>query len=60
MLSRGQEEEEMNKKDKKKTPLFGGRKEERLSKLLSQNLQSIHGDLKKMRREMCRGSPREF
>ena len=60
MLSRRQEEENMNRKDKKKTPLFGGRKEEKLSKLLSQTMQSIKRDLKEMRREMCRESPREF
>ena len=53
MLSR---EEKMNIK---KTPFFGG-KEERLSNLLPKSIQSIHEDLKNMRREMCIESPREF
>ena len=57
MLSRRQEEENMNRKYKNKTPIFG---EERLSNFLSQTLQRIHGDLKKLRREMNRESPREF
>ena len=52
MISR---EEKMNKN---KIPLFGGNKEDRLSKLLSKSIQSIKGDLKKMRREM--ESPEEF
>ena len=43
-----------------KTPLCGGRKEEKLPKFLSQTLQSIHVDLKKMREEMCKESPRGF
>ena len=60
MLSRRQEEENMRRKDKNKTPSFGGRKEERLPKFLSQTLQSIHEDLKEMRREMCIESPRGF
>lgn len=46
--------------NRKKTPFFGGRKEEKLSKFLSQTLQSIHEDLKNMRKEMCRESPRGF
>ena len=46
--------------NKKKTPFFGGRKEEKIPKFSSQTLQSIHEDLKKMRREMCIESPREF
>ena len=46
--------------NKKKTPFFGGRKEEKLPNFSSQTLQSIHEDLKKMRREMCIESPREF
>ena len=54
------QKEEMYKKDKKKTPLFGGREEGELSMLLFQTMKSIKGDLKKMRREMCRDSPREF
>ena len=54
MLSR---EEKMKKN---KTPLFGGKKEERLSKLLPKSVQSIQGDLKKIRREMCIESPRGF
>ena len=54
MLSRRKREENMKRKDKNKTPLFGGRKEEKLPNFLSQNLQSIHEDLKKMRKEMCR------
>ena len=48
----------MYRKNKEKTPLFGGREEEELSKLLFQTMQSIKGDLKKMRRE--RESPKEF
>ena len=55
-----QEEEHMNRKYKNKTPLFGGSKEEKLSKLLSQTMQSIKRDLNEMSREMCRESPREF
>ena len=50
----------MYRKDKEMTPLFGGRKEEKLSKLLSQTMQIIKRDLKEMRREMCRESPREL
>ena len=50
----------MNRKYKKKTPFFGGRKEERLPRFLSKTLQSIHGDIKNMRREMYREYPREF
>ena len=46
---------EMNKN---KTPLCGGRKEERLSNLLPKSMQSINEDLKKMRGEM--ESPEEF
>ena len=42
----------MYRNDKEKTPLFGGRMEENLSKLISKSILSIKGDLKKMRREM--------
>ena len=48
-------EGEMNRN---KTPLCGGRKEERLSKLLPKSMQSIKEDLKKMRGEM--ESPEKF
>ena len=57
ILFRIQEEEEMKKKN---TPFFRGIKEEKLPKFLPQTLQSIHVDLKKMREEMCKESPREF
>ena len=40
------------------TPLFGGREEEELSNIIFQTMQSIKGDIKKMRREMCREYPR--
>ena len=50
MLSREEGEEKMYRKEK--APLCGGRKEERLSKLLPKSMQSIKEDLKKMRREM--------
>ena len=50
----------MYRKYRENTPLFGGRKEERLSKLLFQTMQGIHGDIKKMRREMLKESPKEF
>ena len=46
--------------NKNKAPFFGGRKEEKLPKFLSQTLQSIHEELKKMRREMYIESPRGF
>ena len=42
-------EGEMNRK---KTPLCGGRKEDRLTKLLPKSLQCINENLKKMRGEM--------
>ena len=60
MLSRIQEEENVYIKEKNKTPLFGGRKEEKLSKLLSQTMKNIKRDLKEKRKEMYRESPREF
>ena len=41
-----------------KTPLCGGRKEERLTKLLPKSMQSINEDLKKMTKEM--ESPEKF
>ena len=56
MLSRDKGEEKMYRKEK--TPLCGGKKEERLSKLLPKSMQTIKQDLKKMRREM--ESPEEF
>ena len=49
----------LSREEKMKTPFFGG-KEERLSNLLSKSVQSIQGDLKKIRREMCIESPRGF
>ena len=53
-------EENMNRKYKNKTPFFGGKKKERLSKLLPKSIQSIHEDLKEMRREMYVASPKAF
>ena len=54
------QEEEMYRREKDKTLAFRGRNEEKLSKLLFQTMQSIHEDIKKMRREMCKESPRGF
>ena len=41
-----------------KTPLCGEKKEDMLTKLLPRSVQSIHEDFKKVRREICTGSPR--
>ena len=43
-----------------KTPLCGEKKEDKLTKLLPRSVQSIHEDFKKIRREICIGSPRGF
>lgn len=50
----------MYRKNKENTPLFVGGEEEELSNLFLQTMQSIKGDIKKMRREMCREYSREF
>ena len=43
---------------KEKAPLCGGRKEDRLTKLLPRSIQSFNEDLKKLRMEM--GYPEEY
>ena len=50
----------LSRKEKMKTPLCGGKKEDRLTKLLPKSVQSIHEDFKKIRREICTESPRGF
>ena len=50
----------LSSKEKMKTPLCGGRKEDRLTQLLPKSVQSIHEDFKKVRREMCTKSSRGF
>ena len=45
---------------RKKTPSFGGKKEERISKLLPKSVQNIHEYIKEIIREMYRESQREF
>ena len=42
------------------TPLFGEMKEERISQLLLQTMQNIKEDLKEMKGERCRKTPRGF
>ena len=47
-------------RSRRKTPYFGGKKEERLSKLLPRSAKNISEYLKNIRRDMYRGSPNEF
>ena len=50
----------LSRKEEIKTPLCGGRKEDKLTQLLPRSVQCIHEDFKKIRREICTKSPREF
>ena len=43
----------ISRREKKKTPLCGEKKEDKLTKLLPRSVQTIHEDFKKIRREIC-------
>ena len=52
--------ENMYRRNKGKTPLFGEMKEERISQLIFQTMKIIKEYLKEMKGEECRKIPRGF
>ena len=50
----------IREREKMKTPLYGEKREDKITKILPRSLLSIHEEFEKIRREICTGSPKGF